>query len=114
MASPGNRHCANCIGALSFPITRQSDYVYISVRNDNTTLSTDARYCGQPQCRTGLCTNFSTVKTAIRKQVKLRILLVAKCPWLVELNETLMFLNWTDKNQELHVVWLGTTRSNDL
>ena len=20
MASPGNRHCANCIGALSFPI----------------------------------------------------------------------------------------------
>ena len=21
MASPGNRHCANCIGALSFPIT---------------------------------------------------------------------------------------------
>ena len=22
MASPGNRHCANCIGALSFPIYR--------------------------------------------------------------------------------------------
>jgi len=20
MASPGNRHCANCIGALSFPV----------------------------------------------------------------------------------------------
>jgi len=24
MASPGNRHCANCIGALSFPITTES------------------------------------------------------------------------------------------
>jgi len=22
MASPGNRHCANCIGTLSFPIAR--------------------------------------------------------------------------------------------
>jgi len=22
MASPGNQHCANCIGALSFPIAR--------------------------------------------------------------------------------------------
>ena len=22
MTSPGNRHCANCIGALSFPIAR--------------------------------------------------------------------------------------------
>ena len=24
MASPGNRHCANCIGALLFPIYKQS------------------------------------------------------------------------------------------
>ena len=24
MASPGNRHCANCIGTLSFPIHRVS------------------------------------------------------------------------------------------
>ena len=24
MASPGNRHCAHCIGALSFPITKSS------------------------------------------------------------------------------------------
>ena len=23
MASPGNRHCANCIGALSFPIAAE-------------------------------------------------------------------------------------------
>ena len=25
MASPGNRHCANCIGALSFPIARNTN-----------------------------------------------------------------------------------------
>ena len=25
MASPGNQHCANCIGTLSYPITRQSN-----------------------------------------------------------------------------------------
>ena len=24
MASPGNRHCANCIGTLSFPVVRES------------------------------------------------------------------------------------------
>ena len=23
MASPGNRHCANCIGTLSFPVTAE-------------------------------------------------------------------------------------------
>ena len=23
MANPGNRHCANCIGALSFPVVRK-------------------------------------------------------------------------------------------
>ena len=27
MASPGNRHCANCIGALSFPmVTTEREY----------------------------------------------------------------------------------------
>jgi len=25
MASPGNQHCANCIGTLSFPILRQPE-----------------------------------------------------------------------------------------
>jgi len=26
MASPGNRHCANCIGALSFPVASVGDW----------------------------------------------------------------------------------------
>jgi len=28
MASPGNRHCANCIGTLSFPIRQQAFILY--------------------------------------------------------------------------------------
>ena len=36
MASPGNRHCANCIGTLSFPLaknikTSKQQYVYYRV-----------------------------------------------------------------------------------
>ena len=34
MASPGNRHCADCIGALSFPIillNHKIVYIYIGV-----------------------------------------------------------------------------------
>ena len=28
MAGPGNQHCANCIGTLSFPIYRPSACIY--------------------------------------------------------------------------------------
>jgi len=29
MASPGNRHCANCIGTLSFPMSRLASAVLV-------------------------------------------------------------------------------------
>jgi len=42
MATPGNRHCVNCIGALSFPIR----YAYASCRRvpQRKRIYTDARH----------------------------------------------------------------------
>ena len=39
MASSGNRHCANCIGALSFPIQRHVD---TAAASDDVTASSRA------------------------------------------------------------------------
>jgi len=41
MASPANRHCANCIGALSFPIEITDGARYRSFLVDGAGLDTD-------------------------------------------------------------------------
>ena len=38
MVSPGNRHCANCIGALSFPMAPTTGRMSVRVRSRTTAL----------------------------------------------------------------------------
>ena len=38
MASPGNQHCANCIGTLSFPI---ATYVWVEYKDQSNQIKLD-------------------------------------------------------------------------
>ena len=57
MTSPGNRHCANCIGALSFPIRQRDDLVHMC---DWLQTQTSGPHCS----RTPPTTNSSSRSTA--------------------------------------------------
>ena len=41
MESPGNRHCANCIGALSFPITLSPNAILLHLGECKTSKNSD-------------------------------------------------------------------------
>ena len=49
MVSPGNRHCANCIGALSFPITVHNINDVIHRRRSKAAPATDKSSTHQKQ-----------------------------------------------------------------
>ena len=57
MASPGNPHCANCIGTLSFPIITARCYASVVT----------AMACVRPSVCLSVVTSRSSTKTAKRR-----------------------------------------------